>query len=733
MGIAATLVASCSIHEKDFKALLQENVIFYASFEQPTEQTKVYANGDLYLRWTADDRVSIFNKLTYNQQYKFTGNTGANAGGFKKVDTDEFVTGNPISHVVSVYPYEESTEISENEVLTLTLPDEQHYAENTFGLGANTMVAISEDNVLQYKNVGGYLRVSFYGEGVSVSSITLKGNNGEKLAGKASVTMPLDGTPAAILADNATDQISLVCDTPVTLGSTADESVDFWFVVPPVSFSEGFTVSVSQANGSVFEKSTSKSITIDRSKVSKMSSMEVEKALGNIVFADEIVKNKLVAAFDTNGDGELSYAEAASVSSIQGVFDGTKTIESFDEFQFFTGVTSIPAKCFARMTILSSIALPESIRTIGNYAFTECSSLKSVHIPQNVSFIGYRAFEKCSSLSSVTFSENAIISSLDGYYNYDIDGNSSLFGGLFAYCDALTHFVIPASVTSLGSRLFYGCASLKEIVFAEGSTIQRLYGNSWNSVGGAFNGCQSVETILLPDTITSIGFGVFANCRSLKNINLPTHNIQAIGKNAFVNCVNLEGDFVFSICESVGDYAFSGCAKIHSISLADNCTSVGTFAFKNCSNLESVTLSYAQTRIENYTFVGCSSLKNITLPSHLAFIGGNAFEGCTSLTSITIPEGVVEIQGGAFFRCSSLSSITFSNRLEKIGAVAFQECTSLTTIYIPESVSTIESYAFSGCTGLTKVIERAINPPAMPSGKAFNNTNNLPYLCPIWK
>lgn len=275
-GIAAALVASCSTQEKDYQTPLQDDVVFHASFEQPIDEgTRVYANEDLLLRWTADDRVSIFNKLTYNQEYKFTGQTGANAGGFKKVDNDEFVTGNTISHVVSVYPYQESTAISESEETSLTLPAIQHYAENTFGLGANTMISVSDDNVLMYKNVGGYLRISLYGEGVSVSSITLKGNNGERLSGKATVTMPLDGTPTVVMADDATDKITLVCDTPIKLGATAEQSTPFWLVVPPVSFSKGFTIAVKASSGRSFEKSTDKTIAIERNKLSKMAPIEV--------------------------------------------------------------------------------------------------------------------------------------------------------------------------------------------------------------------------------------------------------------------------------------------------------------------------------------------------------------------------------------------------------------------------------------------------------------------------
>ena len=276
IGILAGLVVSCSIQEESFETSQQDDVVFYASFEQPTEAgTKVYANEDLLLRWTADDRVSIFNKNTYNQQYKFTGKTGANSGGFKKIEIDEFMTGNAITDIVSVYPYLESTEITEGETLSVTLPAEQHYAENTFGLGSNTMVSVSSDNFLQYKNVGGYLVLKLYGDGFSVSSITLKGNNGEKLAGKATVTMPLEGVPTTKMANDATSEITLTCATPVRLGANAEESTQFWFVVPPVAFSKGITITVRDAFGGVFQKSTSKSISIERSSLISMAPVVV--------------------------------------------------------------------------------------------------------------------------------------------------------------------------------------------------------------------------------------------------------------------------------------------------------------------------------------------------------------------------------------------------------------------------------------------------------------------------
>ena len=266
-GIAVALVASCSVKEKDFNVPQPEDVRFHASFEQL--DTKVFVNEDLLLRWTADDRISIFNKQTAGQEYKFIGQTGDDSGDFQKVGEGS-ATGSALANVIAVYPCQAGTTVSESGVISLAFPAEQAYAQNSFGLGANPMVSVSADENLQFKNVGGYLKVSLFGSGYSVSSITLKGNNGEKIAGNATVTMPLDGVPTVEMADDAGTEITLTCAEPVSLGVSAAESVDFWFVVPPVTFSKGFTVSFKHQEG-VTTRSTDKSVTITRNYLSKMS------------------------------------------------------------------------------------------------------------------------------------------------------------------------------------------------------------------------------------------------------------------------------------------------------------------------------------------------------------------------------------------------------------------------------------------------------------------------------
>ena len=278
LGMAAALVASCSIQEENY-VTPADRTVFHASFEQPAEEgTRVYVNEDLLLRWTADDRVSIFDKTTANQQYRFKGATGDSEGEFEIVGDPG--TGSAIPYVICVYPYGEATAITAGGALAVTLPATQTYVPHSFGPGANTMSALSADENLQFKNLGGYLRVSLYGAGVQVSTLTLQGNKGEKIAGKATVSMTSDGLPSIAMADDATTSITLTCAEPVALGATAAESVDFWFVVPPVTFSEGFTVTV---NGDVFQKVTSNSVTIPRNHLSKMAPVEVTTAAAESV------------------------------------------------------------------------------------------------------------------------------------------------------------------------------------------------------------------------------------------------------------------------------------------------------------------------------------------------------------------------------------------------------------------------------------------------------------------
>ena len=664
LGLVVATVASCSVQEKDFQRSQQDDVVFYASFEQPSEGTRVYANEDLLLRWTADDRVSIFNKLTYNQQYKFTGETGDNAGGFRKIDTDEFVTGNIISHVVSVYPYQEGTKITEDEVLTVTLPSEQHYAENTFGLGDNTMVSVSEDNILQYKNVGGYLMLKLYGQGISVSSITLRGNNGEKLAGKAAIMMPLEGVPAATMVDDATKEITLTCETPVQLGASAEECTQFWFVVPPVTFSKGFTITVS-GNGGFFEKTTDNTLTIDRNNLSKMSPIEVE-IINNIVFADENLKAKLVAAFDTNSDGELSSSEAAavgSVESLQAAFGSDKNYRSFDEFQFFTGINCVADSMFKDWTLMKSIVLPETIISIGDDAFRNCSQLASLHIPDSVTTIGSYAFGDCYKLSSINIP----------------DGVKTISDGLFLHCSLLSSLNIPEGVTAIGSIAFAGCSGLKTIIIPSGVTIIDFMAFSESGL----------TSVAIPGSVKLINDSAFSYCRELITVMIH-EGVTTIGNDAFKNCTKLESISLPRTITNCTGPIFSGCTSVSHLYVA---SIEDWFNYLSVSSLYGDSSPLENTLQSVHFYVAEKEVFSMILPDDSVKIPRAAFMNCAYLTTVSIPETVSNIGNNAFYKCFGLESITvFAESVPKGGYNMFA-FTNNCPISVP--AESVEAYKVS--------------------------------------
>lgn len=266
-----------------------EETVFYATLEgsgTPDPQTKVFADNQLKVLWNADDRISIFNLNTTNQQYKFDGNDGANAGSFSVVPP-LLSPGSDLSHIYAVYPYREGTSVSGNGVISTEFPATQSYKENSFGIGANTMVSMSDDNQLMFRNVGSYLCLKLYGENYSVRSIILKGNrDNDTLAGPICITLDANKIPSMHFDKDRpglSNTITLTTETPVPLGAISSMAVHFWMVVPPVTLPNGFTVTIIDSEGGIHEKSTAKPITFERSHLSAMQPFELEAVTPDIL------------------------------------------------------------------------------------------------------------------------------------------------------------------------------------------------------------------------------------------------------------------------------------------------------------------------------------------------------------------------------------------------------------------------------------------------------------------
>ena len=250
----------------------------------------------------------------------------------------------------------------------------------------------------------------------------------------------------------------------------------------------------------------------------------------------------------------------------------------------------------------------------------------------------------------------------------------------------------------------------------------------------AFSWCfYSLKSIIIPDSVTSIGDGAFSECHSLKSINIPD-SVTRIGYSAFKSCGGLTSISIPPSVTTIEDGTFLGCHSLRNINIPDTVTRIGRSAFEDCDSLTSINIPPSLTTIEDGTFLCCHSLRNINIPDTVTSIENYAFSECNSLKNINIPNGVTWIGDSAFFYCNSLISITIPSSVIAIGINPFCGCHAdlkneskafiyehnvlfnkdKTTIIsyrakdanyvIPDSVTSIGACAFLGCNSLTSII-----------------------------
>ena len=356
-------------------------------------------------------------------------------------------------------------------------------------------------------------------------------------------------------------------------------------------------------------------------------------------------------------------------------------------------ITDIGEDAFSGCSSLTSIEIPNSVTSIGRYAFSECNSLTSIELPDSVTSIGDHTFYGCESLTSIII-PNSVISIGDFAFcdccsltNITIPDTVTDIGEeAFGSCISLKSITIPNSVTSIGNcafarskivvlSAFNGSYAIKyahknninyKILFDP--SIQYTYGDFYLSYYAKTSFEDEYweikeyiadgEVITLPSRISglpvaSIGARAFEYCDSIKRISIPD-SVTSIGWNAFRGCNNLTSITIPNSVTSIGKYAFSGCSSLTSITIPDSVTDIDEGAFSECSNLTS-----------------------IIIPISVTNIGKNAFSECNSLTNIKLPDSVTNIGEYAFYNCNSLNRINISNHVTNIGENAFEGCENL--------------------------------------------------------
>ena len=463
-------------------------------------------------------------------------------------------------------------------------------------------------------------------------------------------------------------------------------------------------------------------------------------SIGSSAFKDCSNLTSVVIGDSVTSIGDSAFSNCSSLESVY-ITDLTAWM-NIKFSSSYANPLSNGAKLYLNGSLVTDLVIPDSVTSIGDYAFEGCDSLTSVMIPDSVTSIGSSAFYNCSSLTSVVIPDSV----------------TSIGGWAFYNCSSLESVVIPDSVTSIGRGAFRYCSSLTKVIIPDNVT----------SIGGwAFEGCSKLTSVVIGDGVTSIGGSAFYNCSSLTSVTFKDTNNWSYTSNSdytggtAVDVTNTAQNATYlksnkcwykysettvtvtadNVTDAISKLSKGGnhTVKVTGAITADIITSIKTALNNNFSAYVNLDLSdtIGLTSIGNSAFYNCSSLTSVVIPDGVTSIGEYAFRYCSSLTKVIIPDSVTSIGYYAFEGCDSLESVyitdltawmnikfsSYANPLSNGAKLLYLNGNLVTDLVIPYSVTSIDEYAFNGCSSLASVT--ISNSVTSIGSYAFNGCNNL--------
>lgn len=361
-------------------------------------------------------------------------------------------------------------------------------------------------------------------------------------------------------------------------------------------------------------------------------------------------------------------------------------------------ITHIGNAAFQKCTSLTNICLPKNTQVLGTACFSY-TNLSEITLTKSVTQIGQGVFIN-TPLSKVvyegTLEDWCKINFSNAQTQYDVaSANPMYYGAEKVYIDGkilegeiilpsilnrqcivnnnLIHSVIiPENTSEVQAPIIRNCEALTKVQWnATDCQVTR------ESSVGVFSGCSNLTEFIFGDNVKSIPQYICRDC-NISTVIIPD-SVTSIGEEAFYNC-----------------------SLLNTIVIGNNVTSIGNSAFRDCKFLTAVELPDSVTSIGNSAFRGCGYITSMVIPESVTSIGDSAFWGC-GLRSIVIPNSITSINSYTFYGCAALTSITIPESVTSIGSYAFYDCRYLPSIVIPNSVTSIGSLVFSGCEALTSI------------------------------
>lgn len=429
---------------------------------------------------------------------------------------------------------------------------------------------------------------------------------------------------------------------------------------------------------------------------------------------------------------EMTVLAALDISLVNIVAYGNSPANEMPAYSFYDS-----SPTFAKKLSLKQCSIPNSITSIGSYAFGHCYNLDlgTLTISSSIVKIGEAAFFGCKITKVIclnptppTLGQQAFDSgtgsgtfifvpagAVDNYkavwLGYTIAtekrvtihnpnaGNlaANIIGAGYGPLSSITHLTVTGNLNSLDiSQINSNMTVLTELDMT-GSSIEN------NKIpDNAFYFKGSLIVVKLPNNITTIGISAFTSCGLLSELALPLSLL------------------------SIDDFSFSGCSRLTgNLTIPNSVTSIGSFAFNNCYGFSSLSIPNSVTSIGSSAFKGCYGFRgSLIIPNSVISIGSQAFDGCFGFTGdLIIPNSVTSIENQVFYGCHGFDGkLIIPNSVNSIGLFAFTGCLKFTQLNLGNNITSIGFEAFSGCTGISKISVARSVPPSIDAS-TFNGIN----------